>query len=144
MLSTAKRLADIPEYWRDKFCHCNRAFNELLYASVLNPYPPIDYSPHPKSGYPVCSECRKLRWEHLWECISCEEIFLRDFNHPGFDWKFPKCWECLERDDPDYICTNYPQGVIEINIQKGKRKGTVKKESEMLKLAQLPSVFSFR
>lgn len=139
MLQGVTRLVQIPEYWRTKICICGQDLFGLMYG----PYPPIKDIPHPKSGYAVCSVCGKLRWEHLWECTDCSEVFLRDFAHPGFDWKAPKCWECLEQ-NPDFVCTNYPQSVVEIHINKGKRKGSAKKESELLKLAQRPSVFSFR
>jgi hypothetical protein len=121
---------DYPSYWRSKICTCAH--------SVYGYY----------GEYPVtlidgrCSKCRKHRNHILHTCISCNEIFAKDFKHPGFDWKMPECWECLER-NPDYVCQNYPEQVIEYNIQQGKVPSKIKKESEMLRLAEGPSVFSF-
>jgi hypothetical protein len=116
---------EFPSYYLSKICTCP--------PNVYGPYPPIDIK-WDRGFVATCSECHKPHAHLLDICNCCDEVFLKDFKHPGFDWKDPRCWQCLEL-APDYIATG--------RHDDRKSLPRTKKESEFRKLAEGPSVFSF-
>lgn len=67
-----------------------------------------------------CAKCKKPFYQYLHKCAYCETIFVKNFRHPAFDHREPWCWNCLEANKPDEICTRYPAGVVQIHVRAGK------------------------
>jgi len=57
----------------------------------------------------VCIKCHKHRIHDAYICIRCTKTFVKNFMHPGFCWKAPVCWECLDDSDWCHHCQEqYP------------------------------------
>ncbi len=62
---------------------------------------PISWS---RVFYGRCKGCRKQRIEYLWKCECCTEYFVKNFKHPNWCIKVPRCFKCLEHTAHD-LCT---------------------------------------
>ncbi len=122
-------IREMSSYQQSLICKCST-------GDIYGPFPPQEWI---RGGwYPICSQCRKPHWHKLHQCVSCSDIFLKDFRHPGWNWKNPKCWECLEREDPDFVCDEWPAQKDPCKIP-----SRTKTERQFLQLAEGPSVFSW-
>jgi hypothetical protein len=59
--------------------------------------------------YPICTNCKKIKNWLLFECEACEEVFLKDFQHPSFCCVCPLCFNCLEL-QPSFLCEHSKLG----------------------------------
>lgn len=53
----------------------------------------------------ICGTCKKPESYYLWRCVSCENLFLRDFVSQ-FCVREPKCWDC-SLDNPSDCSDKY-------------------------------------
>lgn len=119
---------ELSSYMQTKICMCA--------PSIYGPYPKEEWY---KGWIARCSVCKKHRHHRVHQCVSCSDIFIKDFRHPAWNWRNTKCWRCLEREDPDLVYNEHPAQADPCKIP-----GSVKTEHQMLELAAGPSVFSFK
>jgi len=95
---------ELPTEARRLICVCNPS--DSLYDGK---YPPLDHSKN------TCINCKKMRYQFLYQCEHCEEFFVKNFKHPAFDITEPWCYSCLEAIKPDEVCTKYPDKIINLH-----------------------------
>ena len=79
----------MPLEFRKQVCQCTGRDDQEGYLWIFDD----------RGTIKVCTACNKPESYYLHRCVSCENLFLHDFD-AAFCYKAPKCWDCIN-EDPD-------------------------------------------